>query len=236
MQVAEIKHDVIANNLANVNTNGFKREEVPFESFSAILGQAMAGDTGENSSSFSTDVYTVFEQGMVTRTGNRFDVAINGKGFFSVTDENGQTRYTRDGALTLNADGIVVNNSGYALLGGGGEITVPPAASDKLHIDRDGNVYADGELLDKLKVTDFADSAQLTKVGKNLFSASENAAPVDAEGYSIEQMALEKSNVNLVDEMVEMVVNSRQDEVAQKMIQAQDETLENLISQVGNTK
>ena len=87
-----------------------------------------------------------------------------------------------------------------------------------------------------MKVTDFADSTQLTKVGKNLFSVSENAAPVDAEGYSIEQMALEKSNVNLVDEMVEMVVNSRQYEVAQKMIKAQDETLGNLISQVGSTK
>ena len=233
MEMAELKHEVIANNLANANTAGFKRDNLPVESFSMVLNQQLANEIPDGPSSYNARSVTDFRQGFVAVTAGKFDVAINGKGFFSVEDEQGNRFYTRDGSFGTNSEGVLVNNSGYPVMGGGGEITIPASVSGPIVIDSEGGIYAGETLLDQLNVSDFADRSQLAKIGGNLYRAPAGVEGEESEEYSIQQGALEKSNVNVVNEMVEMISNSRQYEAAQKMIQSQDSTLGKMIDQVG---
>ena len=233
MEMAELKHEVIANNLANANTAGFKRDNLPIESFSMVLNQQLASDIPEGPSSYRARSVTDFRQGFVAVTDGKFDVAINGKGFFAVEDEQGNRFYTRDGSFGTNREGVLVNNSGYPVMGGGGEITIPASAPGPITIDSGGSIYAGETRLDQLNVVDFEDRSQLAKIGGNLYKAPTGVEGEESVNYSIQQGALEKSNVNVVNEMVEMIANSRQYEAAQKMIQSQDSSLGRMIDAVG---
>ena len=181
------------------------------------------------------EVYTDFGQGSLRETGNTFDLALEGKGFFqiAVANENGneQIYYTRDGSFTMTRDGNIVDMNGNSLVGESGNITVPEDATD-IVIDTDGSVYADGVFVDKVLITDFEDYNYLKKYGENMYSLVEGGTQMPATA-SIHQGYTEQPNVNVVSEMVDMIAITRAYEANQKVIQTVDNTLEQAVNSVG---
>ncbi len=226
--------DVVSNNLANADTNGFKKDTVSTKSFADELTKRlddpkynflnMPEKTGNLSLGvYADEVYTDFSQGAVKQTGNKLDCSIGGKGFFSVSvSKNGETseKYTRDGSFTLTNDRTLTTKQGYPILGEKGQIKV----DGEFSVDEKGNVYSDGKFVDKLKLTDFNDYKTLRKYGENLTDVTSDTKKVSFAG-SVNQGSLEASNVNVVREMVEMITVSRSYEANQRMIQAADQTL-----------
>ncbi len=236
--------DIISNNLANAATVGYKQDNVTTQSFDNVLTIKIK-DASElyherpigkmNLGVKLGEVYTNFGQGSLRETGNTFDIALEGKGFFqvAVADNNGneQIFYTRDGSFTMTHEGNIVDMNGNRLIGEGGNISVPVDASD-IVIDTDGSVYADGVLVDKILITDFEDYNYLKKYGENMYSMVEGGAQIPAEA-SVHQGFTEQSNVNVVSEMVNMIAITRAYEANQKVIQTVDSTLDQAVNSVG---
>jgi flagellar basal-body rod protein FlgF len=227
--------DVIANNLANLSTPGFKRESAKFEEFITEVRPA-EGQTGTQKMSFVKDAGIARDlgQGNITATGAPLDIAINGKGFFTVTTPQG-TRYTRDGHFSLNAAGQIVTSDGHAVQGEGGAIVINPQDGD-IHIAKDGTISSvvNGTLnqLGKLKLADFADPASLTKDGSNLYTTAQAAQPSTA---TIAQGALESSNVQPVVEISKMIEVLRAYEATATLAKAQEDLTREAITKLGET-
>jgi flagellar basal-body rod protein FlgF len=206
--------DVVANNVANVNTAGFKADSSLFEEFlmSGAHEDNFVGNDRRLSYVQDRGTYRDFSQGATEATKNPLDVAIDGGGFLVVQTAGGE-RYTRDGGLQLNGQGQLVTTSGNPVLGTGGPITFQPG-------DHDVNVAADGTITvveannridsvrGKLRLVSFADAQKLLKEGANLYSAGEGAAQPDIAS-TVKQGFIEKSNVNAVAEMSRMVEVTR---------------------------
>ncbi len=236
--------DVISNNLANSATVGYKQESVTSQSFDNLLTIKIK-DASEayNDRAIGTmslgvklgEVYTDYEQGSLRETGNTFDLALEGKGFFnvSVSDKAGNetTQYTRDGSFSMTQDGYVVDQNGNRLLGESGEISIEPDTSN-IVIDATGSIYADGVYVDKILITDFEDYDYLQKQGDNMYLALDGAAEI-ASTAGIQQGFTEQSNVNVVSEMVDMIAITRAYEANQKVIQTVDGTLDLAVNSVG---
>lgn len=226
--------DVIANNLANVSTPGFKRESAKFEEYVTQM-RPSEDEKGGQSVSFVKDagVSRNSSQGNVEQTGARYDLAINGKGYFAVQTAAGM-RYTRDGHFSLDANGNLVTSEGFQVQGDGGAITIAPT-------DGNVNISADGSLssvvngisnqLGKLKVVDFANDSALTKEGANLYSTSQ--APTAPTRTTVREGALEASNVQPVIEISKMIDVMRAYEMTATLSKS-EETLKNqAIEQLG---
>jgi flagellar basal-body rod protein FlgG len=244
MTAQQTNLDVIANNLANVNTTGFKRSRADFQDLLYQTMWAAGSTTGEGSKvpsgiQIGLGVRTaatqkIFTSGDFKQTGNDLDLAIMGDGFFSVLTPDGTTAYTRDGAFKKDDQGRVVNSDGYVLQP---EIVIPQNA-ESITIGPDGSVAIKipGQVnpvqLPKIRLTRFINPAGLTSIGHNLLvptAASGEAVNGDAssEGFGrIAQNTLEMSNVNVVEEMVSMIVAQRAYETNSKAIQAADDMLQ----------
>ncbi|MBU1247624.1 MAG: flagellar basal-body rod protein FlgG [Proteobacteria bacterium] len=245
--VAQQTHiDVLSNNLANVNTTGFKKSRAEFED---LMYQTVriAGTLNETGNSIPTGmqvgmgvrpvtVHKFFTQGDFQNTGNPLDVAIEGNGFFLV-DRNGEDVYTRDGSFKLNNEGKVVTANGYALQP---EFTVP-AETINVVITEDGHMAA----LDKsgaelasadLQLYNFTNPAGLNAVGRNLYVATGASGPATSgtpgqDNFgTVAQGFLEGSNVEMVDEMVGMIVGQRAFEVNSKAVTTSDAMLQTAIN------
>jgi flagellar basal-body rod protein FlgF len=194
--------DVIANNLANASTPGFKREAAKFEEYVARMRPA-EDQSGPQSVSFVRDAGILRDtsQGVIQQTGAPFDVAIQGKGFFVVQTPQG-LRYTRDGHFSLDANGQIVTTDGYPVQGDGGAVTVTADDGD-IQIGADGTVSGKTGQLARLRLVEFADPAGLTKEGANLYSTGQPA--VTATASTMRQGMLESSNVQPVLEMSRMI-------------------------------
>ncbi len=237
--------DVISNNLANSATVGYKKEGVTSQSFDEQLtikikdrSEPITGDRIIGSMSLGVkigEVYTDYSGGSLRETGNTFDLALDGSGFFqvAVTDRNGETymRYTRAGGFHMTSDGYVVNSEGNHLQGESGDVLVPTDAGEIL-VDIDGSIYADGEYVDKINLFDFEDYNYLKKYGDVMYEPVDGAEAKDATGL-IRQGYTEQSNVNVVSEMVNMIAITRAYEANQKVIQSVDQTLENSANSIG---
>lgn len=232
--VQQMRLEMLANNVANINTVGYKGEKsvfrVPKEAPSA---EELPSEEGSQSLSpyappFSTMVD--FSQGALHQTGNPLDVALNGEGFFNVQTPDG-IQYTRQGSFTLNTDGVLVTQDGYPVLGEGGEITIEGGT---VEIDELGGVYADGDEVGRLQVTAFANNDRLEKAGNARFVSNDPAmAGNRPENTTVRQGHLESANVNPVQAMTEMIETSRAFEAYQKVIQSADEATEKSINNVG---
>ena len=208
--------DVVANNIANLNTTGFKADGALFEEFIAPTARGGNQSGFDSRVSFVRDRATWIDmsQGPVERTGNPLDVAIDGKGFLAVQTPNGE-RYTRNGALQVNASGELVTSEGHQVLGDSGPITLQPKDRD-ITISPDGTVSV-GEggstmsdaLRGKLRVVVFENPAQLNKDGAGTFMAPEGVTPDANSQARIVQGAIEKSNVRAVVEMTRMIEVTR---------------------------
>jgi flagellar basal-body rod protein FlgF/flagellar basal-body rod protein FlgG len=204
--------DVVANNIANMNTTGYKSDGSLFEEY--LLGNARAGDTGARVS-FVRDrgVFHDMSQGPLDRTGNPLDVAIDGKGFLTVQTPTGQ-RYTRNGALQIDNTGQLVTNEGFPVLGDNGPIMFQQT-DHQVQISRDGtiSVREGTATVDSarghLRVVTFDNPQQLQKDGSSNFNATQGAQPQDTKNAGIIQGAVEKSNVRGVVEMSRMIELTR---------------------------
>ncbi|WP_319525255.1 flagellar basal-body rod protein FlgF [uncultured Desulfosarcina sp.] len=232
--VQQMRLEMLANNVANINTVGYKGEKSVFrvpEEMTAT--EATTSEEGLQSLSpyappFSTRVD--FSQGAIHQTGNPLDVALNGEGFFSVQTPDG-VQYTRQGSFTLNTEGVLVTQDGYPVLGEGGEIAIE---GGNVEIDELGNVSVDGDEVGRLQVTAFADNKNLKKTGNGRFASNDPAVVGNRpENTSVQQGHLESANVNPVQAMTEMIETSRAFEAYQKVIQSADEATEKSINNVG---
>ncbi len=227
MMPNKLEIDVIANNLANISTTGFKKDNI----FVRILKSAVLDinqNGGNELSGLYITEYTSFEQGNLKQTGNPLDLAINGDGFFVVQAPDG-LRYTRNGNFILTDDGKIVNSNGYALVGLGGEIKLPDITDLKsldIRITRKGEIYLNDKFIDKIKIVWFDDLSKLRKHSATSFVAGDGVNVIElSDGYEIYQGFLEESNVNAVEEMVRMIEASRIYESNYKSVQHQDDTL-----------
>lgn len=227
--------EVTTNNLANASTVGFKKEGSTSQAFDECLAikikDSSEGYLRREIGNMSLGVkigetYTDYTQGSLRETGETFDIAIGGKGFFNIsyTNKNGEefTMYTRDGSFTLTQDGYLVTKDGDYVLGQNGPVVLPTNA--EITIDSLGNIYNGDELLDQFMLTDFEDYNYLEKFGENMYRAVDGATETDAAGM-INQGYLEMSNVQVVQEMVDMITIQRAYEAAQKVETSMDEIL-----------
>lgn len=249
----EAKQDVITNNLANANTVGFKGDNIAIKKFNDVLienydkinnGKNERNVIGSLSLGSEIDgVNTSYTQGMIEDTNNWSDFAIDGNGFFSVArNENGfnNTYYSRDGHFHVNSQGILVNDSGDKILASqvndNGQIIGAPAqinaGTNQIKISSDGSFDLNGAKY-KLSTVDFADYNSLKKLGDNLH---QGANPIQNTGVSVRQNSLEKSNVNVMNEMVNMMTVMRTFESNQKVVQSIDETLGKTVNEVGTVR
>lgn len=240
MNAQQNRLDAISNNLANVDTAGYKRDVAISKNFSELLLRRTSFDGVYKTPFGSADAapiigklglgvetnenYTDFSQGSFKQTDRNTDVAFGGKGFFTVQTPLGE-RYTRDGSFYIGKEGILETKEGYPVLGENGYIRV---SNDKFTVNQDGMIYAegDGEVIDRFKVVRFDNERYLKKMGSNLYAANDisgqahiaegNERPRFIQGY------METSNVNVVNEMVQMIEVNRAYEANQKTISSED--------------
>lgn len=244
MATEQKRLDVISNNIANAATVGYKEESVTSQAFDDVLtikikdGSEMYQDRAVGNMSLGVkigEVYTDYGQGSLRSTGNTYDLAIEGNGFFaiSVTNSAGETsiKYSRGGQFKCTNDGYIVDNYGNRLQGASGDVKVPLDAAE-IAIGRDGSIYADNELVGQITLYDFEDYDYLDKYGDNMYQAVNGATEKAATG-SMLQGYTEQSNVNAVSEMVELIAITRAYEAGQKVIQTEDELLAKSVNEIG---
>lgn len=235
--------DVMTNNLANANTNGYKKEGATSVSFANVYADKIKDGSEHylnrrigvmNMGAKIGETYTNYEQGAFEVTDNTYDFGLDGRGFFSIsyTNKNGETstKYTRDGSFTLTRDGYLVTDDGDFVLGQNGPIRLDTSLETK--VDSLGNIYQNDQLIDTLAIVDFADYNYLSHYGENFYDLVEGGAMQNAT-CRVEQGVLEASNINVVEEMVNMIDISRNYESNQKVIQTIDEMLDKSVNQVG---
>jgi len=244
MQAQQTNMDVISNNLANVNTTGFKKGRAEFEDLLYQTIKEPGAQTGANSISpngvqvglgvKTAGVSKSFEMGAPRITNNPLDIQVEGPGFFPVQTANGQVAYTRDGTFKKDPNGRIVDKNGNSLQP---EITIPPG-STAVDISANGVVQvAVGEnneiqTIGQIQLVNFVNPSGLKSVGRNLFVPS-NASGIPIQGNPgenglgmVSQGQLEASNVNVVDEMVNMIQAQRSFETNSKAMQAADQMLQ----------
>ena len=220
------QQDAVANNMANAETSGFKRQSV----FMRQLQAAQASGGQSWLMPMQQGTYIDFSQGPLDATNDPFNLAIDGEGFFVVETPEG-ARYTRAGNFSRNAEGELVTSDGFSLQSDGGPVVV---TSEHFVVGERGEVSVDGTRVGNLQIVRFANPQQLKPIGRSLFHASQEAE-IDTNS-SIRQGYLERANFNLVHEMIQMMTTFRYYETAQKAVQIQDGTLDRAVNQIGRVQ
>jgi flagellar basal-body rod protein FlgG len=242
MEAQQMNLDVIANNLANVNTAGFKKSSIQFAEMMYDTDKTPGASTTDSSTtptgaqvgygSKAVATERNFTQGNLQQTGNTFDVAIQGQGFYKVTLPDGTNAYTRDGSFLVNSDGQLVTNQGYQVTGVG-QI---PATATNISIGSDGTISATVNnavvKISPITISNFPNPEGLNSLGGNLYpetAASGNAVDGQTPGQNgmgtLAQGYVETSNVQVVEEMVNMIQAQRAYEINSKAIQTADQMM-----------
>lgn len=228
--VQQMRLDLLANNLANVNSPGYKADKALFRSY-LTTAEGGASSMGLANHHVRFDGSRIdFSAGPVQATDNPLDLAVDGPGFFSVQTPDG-VRYTRAGNFTRSTDGVLVTQGGHPVLGDGGEIRLD---NGPVNVDAQGNVSVNGATVGRLALVDFPEPGSLEKVGDALFvPAGDAAAESLGERVAVRQGFIEMANINPVLAMTEMVEVLRTYEAYQKMIRTVSEADTKSINDVG---
>lgn len=215
----ERKLDAVSNNLANVDTTGYKKDVVSFDR------------------TFKAQLNKDFGQGDLVETGNPFDLGLAGEGFFKIETPDG-IQYTRDGNFTLDAEGVLVDMNGYPVMGQGGVIAIDlnETTADGADINETGEIFVNGGVVGVLDIVTFEDKDKLDKVGNSLLAYDGDPADEIAMALpdlKVKQMYVEGSNVQAVEEMVKMIDYHRMFETFTKSMLTFDEVDEKAILEVG---
>lgn len=247
MVASERRLDVISNNLSNANTDSYKKDRPVFTLYQPndprfpqnIVRETLYNKT-INSTSRMDNIYTNFDMGTVRETHNPFDVGIgNSEGFFAIDAPMG-VRYTRDGAFTINANGLLSTREGFPVI-----IRNPEGELDTLAVDsiaegdfivaKDGGIYFDGEFVGNFELSSFANMDKLQKQGRNLYAAI-GTFPQGVATPNLMQGFLEGSNVNPVDEMVQMIDATRSFEMYGRLVRTHDEINGKASTEIGTVR
>ncbi|NBX65999.1 MAG: flagellar basal-body rod protein FlgG [Proteobacteria bacterium] len=244
MLAQQLNVDVISNNIANMTTTGFKRQRAQFQDL-VYQSKVSPGVTSSNIGSVLPagirlglgvkpgSVYRINEQGTIQITGNTYDLAIAGRGWFQVALPDGQVGYTRDGSFQINGDGDLVNAQGYLVEP---NITIPSDVTE-VSINDSGVVQVKiagqtaTQTVGQIELTTFQNDAGLEAIGNNLFLETDasgtptNGNPTDVGFGKLQQGAREQSNVNVVDEITSLITAQRSYEMNSKVIQTSDDML-----------
>jgi flagellar basal-body rod protein FlgF len=244
----DYRQDLVANNLANVNTSGYKQDRAFVHEL--INADLYLNENGIASTGLPPRLVNVmpaayraavgdasqvivhrtdFTRGKMEVTGNDLNLAIDGDGFFAIDTPQGE-QYTRSGYFSVNADGELVTAEGYTVLGDAGPINVQ---GGKIIVQNNGNVMVNNEPRGTLRITDFSKPYRMTKTADNLFIAEAGSAEQEAEDFVIRQGVLEQANTHPIDQMVKMIEILRLFELNQRAIRLQDETLQQAVTQTG---
>ncbi len=240
MLAETVRTDVISNNLANVNTTGYKRDVTINKDFASLLMERINDGPvtpigGMGVGTVVDEIATIQDQGAFKVTGNPLDVAIKGKGFFVIQTPAGE-RYTRNGSFQRSAQGELVTSEGYRVMGQGGPIQL--GDTEKVNISSDGRVqlHQPGQIeaveIGQLRMVEFADEKQLLKEGDSMFKAAPNAR-AQASTTMVEQSALEMANTNAVTEMINLIAAFRSYEINSKAVQTHDTLMGRAVNDVG---
>lgn len=245
--------DVMTNNLANADTNGYKKEGATSQTFDEQLAVKIKDQSdmglpvrlgGMYPGVKIGETYTDYGQGSFRVTDSQYDIALDGDGFFAIsfTNKNGETsvKYTRDGAFTVNTQGYLVTKDGDYVLNQTGADNTDPAQNNYIQldpnlpftIDEKGYIRQNDQVVTQLGVIDFEDYNYLAKYGENLYQPVDGATLTDAD-VRVRQGYIEASNVNVVTEMVNMITITRAYESNQKVIQTIDGMLDKAVNNVG---
>jgi flagellar basal-body rod protein FlgF len=229
--VAQMRRlDVATQNLANLKTPSFKGQHLAFSEMFAAGPDADPTGGSVAVAEHRTD----FSQGEIQHTGNTFDLALDGEGFFVVNGRSGP-RYTREGSFALASDGTLVNSSGEPMLGVGGPVNEPGRpiriSGNKVEVTPEGIVRTEQGEMGRLKVVRFADSRVLTKEARGVYRAPQTMKPEDAQEYRVLQGSVEQSNVNPIDAMVALITIHRQFEAYSKVMQMMDGATARMLSE-----
>ena len=242
MESQQLNLDVISNNLANVNTTGFKRSKIEFQDLlyqnTSVAGAEQGNGTqlptgmqvGQGSRAVATS--KIFTEGELTQTGERLDIAIQGDGFFQVQMPDGTLAYTRDGALKTDSTGRITTSEGLPVQNGFQPIAVGTTSVTISPSGQVTTVGSGGTQTFQVQLARFANPAGLQSIGRNLYLESpasgtpETGTPGENGYGSLQQGYLETSNVKVVEEMVNMIVAQRAYEVNSKAVQAADEMMQ----------
>jgi flagellar basal-body rod protein FlgF len=222
--------DIIANNIANSDTTGFKVESAMVRTDASDKARMV---DGPKTLKFVLDdgVIRDFTQGALNKTGGAFDLAVEGQGFFKVQTAAGE-RYTRDGRFTISAEGKLTTQAGDPVLGESGEIVVN-AEDGAVTISPDGVVSQKGEAIGKLGVVTFEDLSALSKDGNNLLRNTSNIQPEPATAARVRQGMLESSNVNSIRQITRMIEVSRAYESMARTIEGSSELSRRSVERLG---
>lgn len=223
--------DVIANNMANVNTSGYKNVDILFEEYLMPTARHKDFAALDQKLSYTQDWATIsdFGAGSIQQTGNELDMAIQGEGFFVIQTPDGE-RYTRDGSFQLNQRGELVTSEGHNVLADGGFVTFGPEETG-IMVSKDGRVTSSAGAKGILRIAEFDNPQDLKREGDTMFSGED---PIFDNSSLVVHMAIERSNVSGVSEMTEMIRVTQAYTSISNLQKRQDELRRDAIKKLGN--
>ncbi len=238
MLTQRAKMDVIINNLTNVDTTGYKADQVITQSFPdmlldrlndpSILSQTRVGP--QNTGVFVDQLVTNFSSGPMETTNLQTDFALNGNGFFTIQTPQG-IRYTRSGNFQVDVNGTLLTQEGYYVVGqNGGLINV---GTGEFTVSGNGTIFVNGQATGQMRIVQFADNGVLRKAGDNLYYPYNGEQPAVMQNPAVAQGMLEGSNLEIGREMAEMLVTNRAYESNQRMLKMVDESLAKTVNEIG---
>jgi len=242
MLTMEIRQKEISNNIANANTTGFKSQKTTFRTFPEVLLYRLSKDKitpiGHYTHGVMVDrMHTNFTQGPLEQTGHNTDLAFvdppgTQPAFWTV--QAGDTEaYTRNGEFRVDADGFLVTLEGYTVQGQYGAVYV---GTDDFQVDLKGQIIVEGQVVDQLRVVTFDDLSLLQRRGNNLYTSAPGVVPLTPANYQIKQGWLEKSNIDIAGEMIDMLAVVRTFGMNQKLVQAADQVLGKSVNEIGRLR
>ena len=237
MNAQERWQDLISENLASGSVPGFRKQEVSFEDVAASSANGVNDSANSNFYIPTVVSSTSFQEGQMNPTGDSTDLAIDGKGFFQIQLPGGQTGYTRDGEFQLNAKRQLVTKEGYPVMGDAGPIQFPPGGGSEFTVAANGRVTQGGAVVGNLRLMQFSNPGQLTSTSDGYLLANQpgmTPTPADPK-TTIRQGYLEGANTSPTNDMSSLINAMRVFEANQKVMQAQDDRMGKVISDLSGT-